>query len=243
MQARLLGSGGWIPSPTRECCCCLVRSGDDALLIDAGTGLQRLVHEPALLAGVSRLHIALTHWHLDHTAGLLYLPAIGLPVEIWGRPPALDLVHRLLDSPFLLSEPQELGGGIEAVHDLEPGEARIGPFELTVRVQPRHPDTTYAFRLGDELAYCTDTASDEENIAFAHGVRVLAHEAMHASDTTDDETHTAAGEAARLAAAAGVERLVLIHVHPLLRDDEELLRHARPVFANVEVGQDGLELL
>jgi ribonuclease BN (tRNA processing enzyme) len=192
---------------------------------------------------VARLHIALTHWHLDHTAGLAYLPALGLPVEVWARPPALELLHRLLDPPFLLLDPDGLGGGIEAVHDLEPPGATIGPFELRARVQPRHPDTTYAFRLGDELAYCTDTAHDEENAEFARGVRVLAHEAMHAAETTDDAGHTAAGEAARLAAAAGVGQLVLIHIDPLLRDDEELLVHARPAFANVTVGHDGLELV
>jgi ribonuclease BN (tRNA processing enzyme) len=200
------------------------------------------VHEPDLLAGVARLHIALTHWHLDHTAGLAYLPALGLPIEVWARPRALELLHRLLDPPFLLLDPDGLGGGIEAVHDLEPPGATIGHVELRVRVQPRHPDTTYAFRLGDEFAYCTDTAYDEENIEFARGVRVLAHEAMYPGDATDDPTHTASGEAARLALAAGVERLVLIHTNPTLRDDEELLQHARPVFANVEVGSDGLVL-
>ncbi len=242
MRARLLGSAGWIPTGTRECCCCLVRDGDEALAIDAGTGLRRLVSDPGLLDGVERLHILLTHWHLDHTSGLIYIPALGVPVEIWGRPPALELVHRLLGPPFLLSTPDNLTEGIEVVHDLELPGARIGSFEVRLRGQPLHPETSYAVRIGDDLAYCTDTAYDEANVDFVRGVRVLAHEAMHAGATTDDPTHTAAGDAARLAAEAGVERLVLIHTHPFLRDDEELLVHARPIFPAAEVGRDLLEL-
>jgi ribonuclease BN (tRNA processing enzyme) len=242
VEIRLLGSGGWIPTEERECCSCLVRDGDAALAIDAGTGLRRLVTQPSLLDGVERLHIVLTHWHLDHTNGLVYFPLLGVPVEVWARPPTAALLHRLLDSPFLLSGDQVLEDGIAGMHDLEPPGARIGPFDVRVRVQPLHPDTSYALRLGDELAYCTDTAYDEENAEFARGVRVLAHDAFHAGETTDDPTHTSSGEAARIAAAACVERLVLIHTHPLLGDDEDLLEHARPVFANVEVGRDGLVL-
>jgi ribonuclease BN (tRNA processing enzyme) len=167
---------------------------------------------------------------------------LGIPVEIWARPPAGALLHRLLDSPFLLAGDQTLEDGIDAVHDLDPAGARIGPFDLRVRVQPLHPDTSYAFRFGDELAYCTDTAYDDENAEFAHGVRVLAHDAMHPGDSTDDPSHTTSGESARLARAAEVERLVLIHTSPTLRDDAELLEHARPVFANAEVGRDLLVL-
>ena len=95
-----------------------------------------------------------------------------------------------------------------------------------------HGNPTLALRLDDALAWCTDTAYDEENVAFVRGVDVLAHEAFHAADSTDDAGHTAAGEAARLAAEAGVGRLVLIHVNPDGGEDsdEALLSFAQPQF-------------
>ena len=74
------------------------------------------------------------------------------------------------------------------------------------------------------------------------GARIFCHEAFYAAEHTDDPGHTAAGEAARLAAAADVERLVLIHIHPDQRDDEALLSFARPHFAETVVGVDGLEV-
>ena len=47
LSAWLLGSGGWIPTGRRATTCVLVRRGDAALILDAGTGLHRLITEPS----------------------------------------------------------------------------------------------------------------------------------------------------------------------------------------------------
>ena len=234
-----------MPTDERETACTLVRDGDEALLLDAGTGLRRLITDPGLLAGVKRLHICLSHFHMDHVAGLFYAVDAGVPFEIWGGGEALeatptkDLVARLLSSPFA---PPSFVGSFGEVHELREGEQEVGPFSVRARKQPLHANPTLALRLGDELVCCTDTGYDEANVEFARGARVLLHEAFVAADTTGDTGHTAAGEAARVAAAAGVERLVLIHVNPLETNDEALLRFARARFAATDVGRDGLEL-
>jgi ribonuclease BN (tRNA processing enzyme) len=75
-------------------------------------------------------------------------------------------------------------------------------------------------------------------VEFAAGSRLLVHEAWHAQASTDDETHSAAGEAGSIARRAEVERLVLIHLHPLLASDEELLEPARAEFPASSAGQD-----
>ncbi len=80
-----LGSGGWIPTPSRATCSALLREGDHALVIDAGTGISHLVTTPDLLEGVSTIDIVLTHFHLDHIVGLAYLPALSL-VRAAARP-------------------------------------------------------------------------------------------------------------------------------------------------------------
>jgi ribonuclease BN (tRNA processing enzyme) len=241
VQIQILGSGGWMPTDARETTCIYVRDGDHVLLLDAGTGVRRLATEPQLLEGVRRITVALTHFHIDHLMGLPFLIDFDVEREIWGGGlalegiPTVELVHRLFDPPIVGQSPGE-------VHELAPPGAAIGPFTLEARIQPRHPNQTLALRVNRELALCTDTAYDEENIAFVRGARVLCHESFHAGDTTDDLGHTASGDAGRLARAAGVERLVLTHVNPYLRDDEELLRFARPVFPDVAVARDGMIL-
>jgi ribonuclease BN (tRNA processing enzyme) len=248
VEIRLLGTGGWLPTDRRETACIAVREGADLLVLDAGTGLRRLATDAELLEGVERLSIVLTHFHLDHTYGLFAMPAFRRLAarEVWapGRLVAgtsgEELVHRLLGPPFLAGKPEEVTGELlTVIHELE-GGTQIGPFRLETRVQPLHNGPTLALRVNDELVYCTDTAYDAENAAFARGARVLLHEAFHAADETEDPQHSAAGEAGRIAAAAEVERLVLVHVSPLGVDEEALAAFAQARFETAEVGRDGV---
>jgi ribonuclease BN (tRNA processing enzyme) len=243
MEVRLLGTGGWLPSDVRETSCVYVRSGEDVLLLDAGTGARRLITEPELLDGVERIRVVLSHFHFDHVFGLAALAGLELDREIWMPArlltgvPADEVLGRLVGPPFF-SEPGEAG----SARELE-GETEIGPFGVSLRVQPQHPGRSVAIRVRGGLTYCTDTRYDAGNVEFAEGSAVLLHEATQGGDTTDDPGHTAAGEAGRLAAAAGVGRLVLMHVNPEVRADGELAASARAHFAASEVGRDGLVVM
>lgn len=243
MNCILLGSGGWIPTSRRETCSAFLREGAHVLLIDAGTGIQRLLEEPELLAGVERTDVVLTHFHLDHVVGLSYLPGLPLtePPTIWGPGALLNgvptpaLLERLL-APPLFSAP--LNSIARAIREVPQTEFELGSFSLRTRVQQRHAEPTLALRIGDFLTYCTDTAPDPGNVAFAAGSRTLLHEAWYAQETSDDGNHSAGGDAGRIAREAGVTRLVLIHVHPLQVDDEPLIASAAQVFWNVTAGRD-----
>jgi len=243
MEVRLLGTGGWLPTDERETACMYVRSGADVLLLDAGTGARRLITEPALLEGVERLHVVLSHFHLDHVMGLAALAGLELEREIWmparllAGLPADEVFERLVGPPFftgadVVGTPRELEGDNE-----------LGPFGIEIRVQPQHPGKTIAVKVDGRLAFCTDTASASENVEFARGASVLLHESFWSGDTTDDRGHTAAGEAGQLAAESGVERLVLVHINPEDCDDDELATSARAHFSASEVGRDGLVVM
>ena len=241
MRLQLLGSGGYVPTDRRETACAILRGENEAMLIDAGTGARRLLGERELLQGLDRLHVVLTHFHLDHTVGLFYLAAVDVPLEIWGAGEALEgvstaeLVRRLLGSPFA---PPSFADEF-SVRELGVGEETIGGFSVQTRIQRRHANATLGLRIDDSLVWCTDTAYDPENVAFARHARLLCHEAFHAAERTDDPGHTAAGEAAELAAAAGVKQLILIHIHPGLRDDDALLAFAQERFPASQVAGDG----
>jgi len=243
MEVRLLGTGGWLPTDERETACVYVRSGPDVLLLDAGTGARRLVTEPALLEGVERLHVVLSHFHLDHVMGLAALAGLELEREIWmparllAGLPADEVFERLVGPPFFT------GADVVGTPREVEGDHELGPFAIEIRVQPQHPGKTIAVKVDGRLAYCTDTAYDSENVEFARGASVLLHESFWSGDTTDDRGHTAAGEAGQLAAESGVERLVLVHINPEDCDDDELATSARAHFSASEVGRDGLVVM
>jgi ribonuclease BN (tRNA processing enzyme) len=213
------------------------------LIIDAGTGVSRLMEEPSLLEGVANVDVVLTHFHLDHVVGLAYLPALPVsnPPRLHGPgqwlygAPTEEILGRLVGAPLFGLTVQELVSEVQELHD---GELSVGPFRVRARVQTRHDDPTVAFRVEDELAYCTDTSYDEGNVEFARGSRRLLHEAWYTEDAPQQEaTHSSARMAAEVAGEAGVDRLVLIHVRPG-GDERRLEEEARSVFPPAVVGTD-----
>jgi ribonuclease BN (tRNA processing enzyme) len=247
-RAVLLGSGGEMPTGRRETCAALVRHGSRALLIDAGTGARRLATDKDLLEGAERLDVVLTHFHMDHVCGLLYLSVLDLPLVVWGpgralygRPTA-EILRRFISPPLSAHPLEDLA---QVVEELALGDLEIGPFALRTRRQGAHSDPTLALRFGDELVYCTDTGGEDETVAFAARARVLCHEAWFREDQDDGDkpAHCSAPYAGRLARAAGVERLVLIHLDPSMPDHEGVLAAARAEFGGTVLGEDGLEVV
>lgn len=103
-----------------------------------------------------------------------------------------------------------------------------------VVTDPPHKARSYAF--------CTDTLYQEELCSHVKGVDILYHEATFLSDLQQralDTFHATAREAALVAQAAQVEKLVLGHFSARYGDLEMLLKEAKPVFANTELAIEG----
>lgn len=107
-------------------------------------------------------------------------------------------------------------------------------------------DVVGAARPGRTVVYTGDTLPVEATERVARGADLLIHDA-----TFDDEEeqraaatgHSTARQAARLAAAAGVQRLVLTHVSSRYSENPRRLeREARSEFSASVVAHDGLSL-
>jgi ribonuclease BN (tRNA processing enzyme) len=243
MRAWILGTAGWMPTTYRGTTSVLVRDGDHALLLDAGTGAARLVSRPELLDGATRLDVLLTHFHLDHVCGLLYLPATGLPVEVHAPGEWLyGTASAGVLAPLLRAPVSPFASQPFAIRELDPGAGTIAGLPVALREQQRHWAPTAGIRIGDALALVTDTAFDEGSPGFVAGVRHLLHEAWSTSDApSSTDGDATAAQAGQVAAEAGVARLTLVHLHPLA-DPAALERDARSAFPAAEVGVDGREL-
>jgi len=208
--------------------------------------MRHAVESEELLTGTRSVHIVLSHFHLDHVVGLGYLPAFRLPSPpvLWGPGQALygnstgRILRQLLEPPFFTPGIASL---FASIGELAEGENQCGAFSVRARQQPRHSEPTFAFRIDDLIAYCTDTAYDEGNAAFARNCSVLFHEAWSAESGPNADIHTSAREAGAIARRAGVDRLVLIHLNPLPGYDE-LDAATRREFDGTIVGRDLLEV-
>jgi ribonuclease BN (tRNA processing enzyme) len=244
----ILGGGGWFPAQGRHTACALWRRGDAAIMIDAGTGVGRLVERPELLEGVERLDIVLTHFHLDHICGLAYLSAIGAPtrVTIWGPGrhfygvPTAELLAVMSHEPFHPVSLEDLG---IAVRELPPTELELGGVRVRSRVQTRHSAPSLGLRFDDELTWITDTAYDPETARFAAGSSLLAHESWCTrARPRNEDIHSSAAQAATVARDAGVEDLLLIHLPPFEADVQALEDEARELLPRALLGAEGIHV-
>lgn len=256
----LLGTGGWIPTPGRETTCAILSRPDSLFIFDAGTGLSRLLEDRFRdeLEPEREVHLFLSHYHLDHVAGLVYLPAMfkGKTVHlhapdaaITGNDP-LEVITSLVRKPFNPTPLSEMPTEVR-VEAISEGEHRIAGSMVRVRKQI-HPDPSVAYRVDDLLVFATDTVMDQKTAEFALGARLLVHEAWIDGVEEEDpalrqmvrETyvaHASARQCAQLAAEGGVGELVLSHLSPLRSSvyHEQMLASARKIFPATRILEDG----
>ena len=230
-----------MPSDGRETCSYALQDGERMLVLDAGTGMRRLVTQPQLVDGVERLDVVLSHFHLDHVIGLTYLSALARKLLVVVHGPGRWLYDRptsailddLVTSPF---QPTSLQERRIEVRDIDADGWTWGNHDLLYRHQATHTAPSVAIRMDDCLAYCTDTAYDEGNALFARGVSVLMHEAW--SDSLEDTAgHSTPAEAAAIARMAAVDQLLLIHVAPTA-SAVEMASAAAEIFPRCAVAGD-----
>ncbi len=238
--------------------CVELDCGGETIILDAGTGLRPLGAD-LVRRGVGEVHLLLSHFHWDHIQGFPFFAPAYLPdrkVTLYGG--AEDLRGRLaaqMRAPHFPVGLEVMRARLAFV-PVAPGQVfQIGA--ATVRAAPaKHPNGCLAYRVehgGASVVYATDTEPDaggrldEDLAALARGADLLIYDAQY----TDDEMaakrgwgHSTAREGARLAAAAGVKRLVLFH-HDPGRDDWSIARieaDARAAFPATVAAREGMQL-
>jgi ribonuclease Z len=129
-----------------------------------------------------------------------------------------------------------LWGRIHAGEAIElPNGVKVDPSEL---VGPSRP--------GRIVVFTGDTSGCETVVAAADGADVLVHEATFGEEDKErakETAHSTAVEAAKVALAARVKRLVLTHVSARYSANANaLVEEARSVFADTIVAKDGMEI-
>lgn len=238
----MLGCGAAYPRPGGACSGFLVRGADATIWLDAGNGTFSRLQEAVSYRDLDALVI--THGHGDHVADVLPLMyALGFDPEL----PAITVpVYAPEDVRVLLT--RSLGGTsleiFKRVFDFRPISE---PFEIgSVRLEPfrtRHPAETFGLRMtnrGNTAVYTSDTAVFPELAEACRDADLLICEATYVDGA--DATlgvHMWAREAGKVAAEAGVKRLVLTHIWSTF-DPEQAVREAAEEFGGpVEAALEG----
>jgi phosphoribosyl 1,2-cyclic phosphodiesterase len=142
-------------------CVQLTLAGGEELILDAGTGIRNLGVD---LSPGKRIHILLTHLHLDHIQGLMFFPPCFRPeseITIWGpsSPEASleDRIARYISAPLSPVEVRELPCSV-SFRDTPAIEWELGG--ATIRAEAiTHRGPTLGYRITDgetTIAYIPD---------------------------------------------------------------------------------------
>jgi ribonuclease BN (tRNA processing enzyme) len=244
MKLVLLGTGGYYPTSRRQTACLFLP--EIGVVLDAGSGMCRLGE----YRQSDQLEIFLTHAHLDHVAGLTYLISVvtqevARKTTVYGEGSKLAAIQEhLFDEAIFPIMPPFRCQPLDNTHEL-PGNGTLTHFPLA------HPGGSVGYRLDwprRSMAYVTDTtaAPGVQHLENIRGVDLLVHEAYFASDEGDLPSitgHSSLPAVVELAAAARVQRLVLVHIDPTIEDDAAFdLSAARRVFPKTEIGVDEMQI-
>ena len=252
MRVTLWGTRGSLAAPGPETVryggntsCVEVRGkGNSLLVLDAGTGIQRL--GATVRGGGGRIDVLLTHLHMDHIQGLgffepLYEP--GREIHIWGPPSStLDLHARLaryLSPPLFPVRLRDLPCR-PTLHNVPPERFEVGGLEVEAELVC-HPGTTVGYRISEgirSVAYLPDHEpalgvrefpGDPEwtsGFNLAAGVDLLIHDAQYTTEEYRERVgwgHSAIRDAVVFATLTGARRFVPFH-HDPTHDDAMLDR-------------------
>lgn len=244
----VLGSSCSIPRPGRACSSYLLQFGGTTVLADLGTGAFSNLLAHGSLSDLDA--VVVSHMHADHFLdvvpmryALKYGNARRERKVVLYLPPGGEFLLRHLTGAF----PRESGGDFLEDFDIRTYDPHgtLGIGEISVRFSPtRHYIATYAMRFeagGKSVTYSADTAPEERVTDLARETNLFICEATlaPAGETELPLGHSSARQAAQMAAAAGVERLLLTH-YPVTIDAALMASEARERFSGqLHVVDDG----
>lgn len=235
----VLGSGTCIPRLARSACSVLMQIGDQHLVFDAGPGtMRRLVEAGTDIYRVDYLFFS--HFHPDHTAELVpWLFANKYPDPHRRRRP-LTVVGGPGFKRFFANLEAVYGHWIQLSEDLirlveladrTPGRLTGEGFQVAAAPMEHNPESM-AYRIetpsGASVVYSGDTDHSDRLVALSRDAMLLICE----SATPDDQKvpgHLTPALAGRIAAEAGVQRLMLTHFYPAC-DETDITAQCRRTY-------------
>ena len=174
------GVRGSAPTPGRDfmeyggnTSCILAERGNETVIFDAGSGLLGL-GKHLKESGKKRLHILLSHLHIDHINGLFGFPLFLDPegeIHLYGRGGEggclWEQLKCLLGRPYWPLGPEDFPAQLE-IHEIRPGEAfylserEENPVEVRT-LEGNHPGGSLLYRLevgGQSIVYGLDCEMD-----------------------------------------------------------------------------------
>jgi ribonuclease BN (tRNA processing enzyme) len=146
-------------------------------------------------------------------------------------------LHRLIHPPFYPVTLHDFPTPVEII-SLKKEALKIGTLSIQLQAQ-NHPGGSMGIRIGNSLAYVTDTPVLQTTETFVRGVKLLLHEtwltdAEAETDEVECSRHSTVSAVTQLSKRAKVANVMPIHHHPR-RSEAEIREIARDMEAQAGI--------
>ena len=211
-----MGTSGWIPSDKRATSTFLVATNNSLIILDAGTGLYKLERYVDVINKYEEVNIILSHYHLDHIIGLIYMPRWfkDKKVTIWGPGEKYygsschEILSGITKSPYFSVPITEMAKEVY-LRDYDESGFMIGNLSIGINQQV-HSNPSFGISIDDYLHYATDTTVLD--ISFQKKSKLLLHECWSLTKK-DAKGHSSLEEIVEKSKIFNKSNIGLIHLN------------------------------
>ena len=245
MEVTFLGTNGWYDSSAGNTICILIESDEYYIILDAGNGIHKL---DRYYQKAKPVFLFLSHFHLDHIAGLHILAkfffAKGLVIA--GPRGTRAILKTIVNKPFTMPL-KHLPYKTEVLE--LPEEKNVIPFEIKC-LKMVNSSLTLGYRIHLEnksVAYIPDTGFCQNALRLAQNADLAITECAHLpGESSPQWPHLNPQDAATIAKDAGAKQLALVHFdakrYPTLASRKVAQLCAKEIFPNTIVTHDEMHL-
>lgn len=241
MKITFLGTNGWYDTKTGNTLCTLLSTGREHIILDAGNGFYKIDRH---IKDKKPIYLFLSHYHIDHIAGLHILPKFNFRqgITVFG-PPGLKKFFSTVIAPPYTASTKHIRTRIRLV-ELSSRKKKL-PVDCEY-LKLDHISLCFGYRFeirGRIISYCTDTGPCKNYLRLAKNTDILISEcAFLTKERSARWPHLNPESAAALAKKAGAKKLILVHFDASRYDTmlkrKKAQKQARRIFPNTFAAKD-----
>lgn len=237
MKLTVLGSNGWFPANGQLTASYILEYKGTLIVIDAGTGIANFNLHTDILEKYDTVHVILSHYHFDHSVGIVYFNrwmtdkhlCFYFPAGKYYQSGAIGFENAIFAKGYNSGSLKGLAKRVSVFEYDENGftinRIKIKTFAL------KHSNPSFALNFDDRFLYCTDTPTDEKVLRENSGCALIAHECWSKTDISGGRHTDFESLSAVLNKIGYTGKILLIHKNPDLsaNDYKEMIQNCQDI--------------
>lgn len=230
--------------------CTLLCTKNHNLILDAGTGILNTI--PHLFPNQTHFNILLSHYHMDHIAGLLLFPPlfrkethIRIFAPEYKEQSALETLNRVFDAPIWPISLQDVQAFVEVI-TVQPHQM-LSIHNFNIQIFPlNHPNGAVGYRISHDyktIVYLFDHEEDnnpDSIVKYLKDVDLLLCDAPFTKETycyARGFGHSTVESMIALSKKMNIKRTIVAHYMP--NQTDEILDELQKKYSDVHYGMEG----